>query len=922
VGKFSKTMAFMGLISPVTASALGVGEIKLHSALNQILKADIPLTASSSESASEVRVNLASPSAFARAGLDRPVYLSRLRFSPVKQGKRLVIKVTSRDVIREPFLNFLVEVNWPQGKMLREFTVLLDPPATYQKKVNPVISTPKTASGTVTKSRYAVDSPSNYGFNKTPVNNSQAVSASNQPKDSVYSRRNDTLWGVAERAKSDSSISQEQMMIALYEANPRAFFKKNVNALKADHRLKIPSRDKILKYSRREALAEFRRQNDQWAGKVESASVADNKKSSGVKSKQVSVVQTTPDSQLKLVSPAEGETVGKTASASSTVNEPAQADLAMEMAETVSQENDELKARLKQVEQQLAMMQKMLTLKNKQLAGIGSNPSDLSGVEGDEKFIDLENTEVNVNEAAIDSEESAQEVVSNEAESTLIEPDLGAITEVGENVPDLAAEGIESLNLEQEPTELSSVDNVDTGMELADSSEAAQATESKAITPQSDLEDAVPANNQPVAAKSIPKATPVPEPLPEEESWLTELLSEPFYLAAAGGGVVLLIIMAWLYTRRRDNMAMIETESILSAPDTIKNVEDKEDVADETPDTSSNDIGAVAESSFLSEFTPSDFDALEAEHDDVDPISEADVYLAYGRYQQAEDLIRSAIENYPERDECKLKLLEIHYATEDKESFESYAQELAGMKSNNPEFWAKIVEMGRELCPQCTLFGDGGQIITKTGVDLADEDSSGSSVLGADESGSSESGEQNALDSLAPDLGFDVETSSESEDDIESVTKLLDSETAETEILDQETPLEFSFDPQEDNEMPEVIAVDSELDEINLDFSEELSSEDNSIGEMTELDSSGGNETLEFDLDFTASSEQSESAETDGLGLSDMNEIETKLDLAKAYVEMDDQTSARDILSEILAEGNDEQKTEAQALVEVLENKA
>ncbi|MCJ8203406.1 FimV/HubP family polar landmark protein [Pseudomonas sp. RGM2987] len=112
------------------ASALGLGEITLHSALNQPLRADIALVDVAGLSEGDLSASLASPDDFNRAGVERVFFLSNLRFTPVLRGERSFIRVTSSKPVEEPFLNFLVQVNQPNGRLLREFTVLIDPPGT------------------------------------------------------------------------------------------------------------------------------------------------------------------------------------------------------------------------------------------------------------------------------------------------------------------------------------------------------------------------------------------------------------------------------------------------------------------------------------------------------------------------------------------------------------------------------------------------------------------------------------------------------------------------------------------------------------------------------------------------------------------------------------------------------------------------
>ncbi|MCC6529737.1 MAG: peptigoglycan-binding protein LysM, partial [Pseudomonadales bacterium] len=118
-----------------TAAALGLGEIELQSALNQPLSANIRLLQADGLASDEILITLATPAEFERAGIDRPALLSELRFviATDAEGRR-VIRVSSREPMREPYLDFLLEVQWPQGKMMREFTLLLDPPGYVMKQ--------------------------------------------------------------------------------------------------------------------------------------------------------------------------------------------------------------------------------------------------------------------------------------------------------------------------------------------------------------------------------------------------------------------------------------------------------------------------------------------------------------------------------------------------------------------------------------------------------------------------------------------------------------------------------------------------------------------------------------------------------------------------------------------------------------------
>ena len=118
----------LAVLLPLTASALGLGEISLRSALNQPFVAVIPVTSDSAEELAGLQVHLAPPATFQRFGLDRPGFLDDLGFQVERAGKSTVIRVTSTQPVSEPFVSILLDVVWPQGRLLREYTVLLDPP--------------------------------------------------------------------------------------------------------------------------------------------------------------------------------------------------------------------------------------------------------------------------------------------------------------------------------------------------------------------------------------------------------------------------------------------------------------------------------------------------------------------------------------------------------------------------------------------------------------------------------------------------------------------------------------------------------------------------------------------------------------------------------------------------------------------------
>ena len=887
--KLSITLAVMSILAPPSVGALGIGDIRLRSSLNQTFSAEIPLVTSGSESIADVKVSLASPEAFSKAGVERHYSLSKLRFNPTqKPDGSYVIKVSSQDIIREPFMNFLVEVNWPQGRMLREFTVLLDPPSTFKEETIPSTSLPESTRQS-RRPTYTEPEAEIFPRRSSVGQRTTAAAAADRIRGSTFGpvRPEETLWSIARLINQEVGATQEQVMTALYQANPQAFIRNNIHALKAGETLTIPSREAILSVPVREAKAHLQPPPSAKTGRLteQRPEPAAGTATEGQ----------LPGGQLKLLAPSEiGEKQLGTAPGAKEESGKAKGDIALEVADTVKQENEEIRSRLSELEQQLSSMQRLLTLKDEQIADLQSQ------------------------------RKSAEPKVA----------------------PSSAPEGIQA--------------------EMTESPAPASTTPGEVPV----VGEPVPATSEAVAPKVPPASPPVPVPSPsvvkppqptEEPGLLAELLDEPLLLALTGiTSALLLGILAWLTMRRRAAI-MDEAESILapSVRERIAEAPGPTPIMDGVP---TEQIVVSAKSSFLSEFTPSDFDALGGETDEVDPISEADVYLAYGRYKQAEDLIRGAIAQYPARDECKLKLLEIHYATENRSAFESYANELfKSGKDAEPDFWDKVVEMGRELCPGNPLF---------TGVADIKLDSDENAFLTSELQ--DESSQSTIEDDFIAELKrFEESKGAEAQSresqrasfDFEEDAAIAGTEQTMQREEDKSAPLSFDFtapppqdkksptppDDQEisleldnliafereslptpaDQEAPSASPKDKTLDDILSELGAKPSQN------ATEQAGEPEKEPLEFtlDLDFAGitppqdeaeGSRMAEPASGDEEGelyssLTDMDEQETKLDLAKAYIDMGDDSTAREILNDVLSKGTEAQKIEAGALLTKLD---
>lgn len=249
----TKTIAVASLLASASAYSLGIGDIKLHSALNQNLDAEIALLISANENVSDFQVRLASPEKFDQAGIPWSYFLAKITFESItKADGSTIVKVSSKEPIKELFLDFLLEVSWDKGILYREFTVLLDPPAAYTRPVIPSIQKVKPV---IDKQEEAV---------------TVETATENVVLDAKYGPINkaDNLWKIAEQVGIYNDISRQQMIVAIYKTNPKAFYKDNVNALKVGQTLNIPEKEIIIRLSKKDAIVEFKRQNNVWNGRV------------------------------------------------------------------------------------------------------------------------------------------------------------------------------------------------------------------------------------------------------------------------------------------------------------------------------------------------------------------------------------------------------------------------------------------------------------------------------------------------------------------------------------------------------------------------------------------------------------------------------------------------------------------------------
>ena len=831
------------LLIPAAGHALGLGNIEMKSALNQPLDAQIELLSVNKSDLSNLSVKLGSEEDFQRVGADRAFFLTKIKFKvvPRKNGTAYV-QMSTTETVTEPFLDFVVEARWPRGRILREFTVLVDPPVLSNEAPAPMQQAavaPQQAAPAATRQAPAA--------RPAPIQSRAAMApVPHQPGELTYGpvKYNDTLYEIAD-AMRPSGVTVDQMMLALVRSNPHAFYNGNVNQLKAGYVLRVKDPAELSAYSVADARAEVNRQYSEWRARKSGKLVRQGEAPTGgtvARGEAAGADQGASQARLKLVAP------GSKGAGSGAGNEDVDQMrqdllLAAEALDANRQETDELKSRLADMEEQLAAMQRLIMLKDDEMKALqtqsGAGPKP---------------TEAETPAAEADTEQSAAKALAESVEG--VAPEEGtAPAEMGTETP----------------------------------------------------EGEAPAPAEPEPAPAAP--APMEEP---------SLLDDPMVMYG-GLGALLLIIIAVLIQRRRKMQDGFE-ESIL-------NVEG-----------GNTDAGAIAdnmsggESSMVSDFAMSEMSGMsgiETDAADVDPISEADVYLAYGRHQQAEDILNEALEKEPERNELKLKLLEVYFAAKNREVFEQKAQEFHdALGDESDPMWARVVTMGAQLCPGSDLFGGDSaealkedlQVDASEGEDDLldfDFDIDADSVDTSAATGDADTDEMFAEleaatgDVAAPETAVEEAAAVEEEDNSLDFDMDVDMGT--------ETSTEASTEAEEPVATAEVADNSLDFDVSSLDF--DLDTDAASGEAEVKADDEGG---LDFDLggveeatgeEALAGDEEDLGDELDDEAFGDVDEIGTKLDLAKAYVDMGDGDGAKSILDEVMEEGDDDQKKQAEELL-------
>ncbi len=637
------------------AHAASLGKLTVLSSLGQPLRAEIELTAVSKDEAGSIVAKLASVESFRKANVEYSPALKSLVFSVEKRGDRQFVRVSSGQAMNEPYVDMLLELKSSSGQLVREYTFLLDPPelrtaaaqvvspslvpalssATQvtplpplkQTAPEPVVSEKSvkpTARVAPAKPEKAVAQPAQEKPAKSAKPAKPAEDARVDKGDAEHRvKKGETLAVIAKNNKPDE-VSLEQMLVAMYRANPDAFIGNNMNRLKVGKVLSIPDADTAGSIGKSEArkvivaqVADFTSYRNRLAGAAAQAAPQKATEAGQVGGGQIGAkVEERPTAaaaaQDKLkVSKAEADKGDKSSGKAS-----AEEKLAQDKAAAESQ------ARIKELEKNISDMQAVLQLKNKDLA--------------------------------------AQQ---KQAEKP---------TAAAASVP--AAASAPAASAPATPAPAASAP--------AASASGASASVSAAAPAPAATKPSVPAKK-----KFVPPPPPPPEP-----SFFDELLDNPMMLGGVG---VVVLLLAYMLVRRRKKPAQ---QAIADLPD------EGQEPSNSMFGTSGGQSVDTNNSIFNSSFTPS---ASLLDANEVDPLAEADVYIAYGREAQAIEILKEALRQHPDRNALRVKLLEIYASKKDVHAFDLLASELFSLTKGEGEDWVYVAGIGVSIDPGNPLYAGG-----------------------------------------------------------------------------------------------------------------------------------------------------------------------------------------------------------------------
>jgi pilus assembly protein FimV len=917
-------------VLPLATHAAGLGKITVLSAMGQPLKAELEVTATRDEAPSLI-AKVAAADAFRQAGIEYAPALATLRFSrDIKErGGRRYLEVTTDRPLNEPFIDMLVELSWASGRLVREYTFLLDPPDLATKMVPAPVSAPeiksepavarpaeKPAAAMPAEARPVIDS-------RPPASKPMAEKAA--AKQVAGSSRTvvsgDTLGKIAAQTKPEG-VSLDQMLVSLFRSNKEAFDDGNMNRLKAGKILAIPDAGAVSAVSAGEARKEIVAQAadfNAYRKRLASAAAAEPVRDQGARQSVTGKIAPRVEDKVPAATGKDKLEVSRTEAAKDAKGKP-------------------LQGRIATLEEDLVARDRALKEASGRIADLEKNLNDLK------KLAELKS------QGGTDLQKQAQATKPAAVEAK--KPDVPAPAPAAKPVEaPKAAEPVKPAEVAKAPV----VAEPPKAAEAAKPVEAPKPVDVAAAPKPADGEKPAEAPKPPAPKKKI-----APPPPPEPESDFVEENGPLVF----GGGAVLALLFGWLgiSAMRKKRAAAAEANATIA----------------ETDLSTHSVFSTTTIAPPPGEQEPSQFSStgmgMAAHQETVDPVVEADTFLAFGRDAQAEEILLEALKADPQRQAIHLKLLDIYAARKNVSQFESVAKDLHVLTGGTGAGWEKAAALGAAIDPTNPLYASMPSEAA-TAAPVADMDATmivHAAAEAEQPATQAAAAAPAATEAVALDFDLDIgtaeaagsaETAPAADSDVSAIDFDLDlgapeaeqtsASAAKEEVKSEAAGLDISFDmptmesappaidfplaaetPAAAPEAPAAPAVQAvaAADSGGIDFEFDLGTPVPAVPEpspevsleLPELAATlaptapvldlGG---ISLELDAPAGA-ASAGADASGGEKPDNPEVATKMELAMAYEEMGDRDGARELYQEALAEGGSGQQKAARAKLDSL----
>jgi pilus assembly protein FimV len=804
-----------------SAWPLGLGRLAVQSALGENLRAEIDITSLTPEEASALRVRVAPPEAYRAAGVEYNAVLPATQVSVVRRADgRSFLRIVSDRAVQEPFIDVILELSWSSGRLVREYTLLLDPPgsrtaaAPAAAPVAPAISAAPAPAPAAPAPRAVAPTPapSPAAQAAAPAPRAAAVPAAPAaPRsagnvDEYKVRQGDTLSRVAQRTQREG-VSLDQMLVALFRSNPQAFIENNMNLLKAGSQLKVPSAAEAKETSAADAKQVIQAQSSDFGAYRQ-------RLASGVPAVKASE----PPRQ------AAGKVTAQVDDKKAAAPTPDRLTLSQG---AVKPGAPVAEAKLSKEAEQKAQSQRV--------AELSRNVEELKKLK--------DGTSVASTAPAPAAPAPAPAAAPTPAPAPAPAPTPAAAAPAPASPAPAIAASV--------PVPV------------------------PAVAPAEPKPAAAPAASAPAKPAVAAKTPAIPA---EEPSALSGLLDNPYVLPGAGLVIALLAGLGWYRWRSRARNESGETSFLESRlqPDSFFGASGGQRI--DTRDAS----GASSSMSY----SLSQLDAI----GDVDPVAEADVYLAYGRDLQAEEILKEAMRSNPERLAIRSKLLEVYAKRRDTKGFEQLATQLFGLTGGEGDEWHKAQELGQQIDPDNPLYKPGGRPANAA---------AGSAAVTIEALGASTMPQSVMPPSSLQFAASDLPGSPATKPGVDLDLDLAFSAPPAAAPMENTQPLQGASASNALPSMPaagDPKAMDFNLGDLSLDLGQAKPAAEAPMLELPSLD--GG----------AASSAGTESADP----------LARKLELAEEFRQIGDMEGARDLLEEVVGKADGALKARAQSLLDSL----